>query len=301
MTWTPTGGLASHRTALREEYSRRGLCGTAAFVYEEGSYRLGPSACQVLWILHRAHHAAASAETGWLQARQEMKGDNDRSAWCMSAVGARSYPRHASSASAFINVAEKKTKKKKEDRQISALTALNSLIAILVRAAGSRTAEAVELSDGKVAAYRAEPLNWRCRRSSALELMINNDHRKSTQVCCGGRAGGFNMMWLEDDLLQVSASKIAFDLMMRLRKLTHTNTQTRDRDREWNGAISGLMADVVHLFPRSFPLLSLKLLHVDKKCTIFPCYLSYFSLQNMYRLFRTTTKIQYPIHNMPFL
>lgn len=107
MTWSLTGGLASHRMALSEEYS---LCCTAAFVYEEGTYRLGLCTCQALWILRRANHAAASAETRWLQARQEMNGDNDRSAWCMSAIGACSYPRHASLASAFISVAVKKKK-----------------------------------------------------------------------------------------------------------------------------------------------------------------------------------------------
>lgn len=59
------------------------------------------------WILCHPNHAAASAETGWLQARQEMNGDNDRSAWCMSAIGACSYPHHASWATAFISMAEK--------------------------------------------------------------------------------------------------------------------------------------------------------------------------------------------------
>lgn len=190
MTWSLTGGLASNWTPLCKEYSWCGLRCTDAFVYEEGTYRLGLCVCQVLWILSHANHAAASAETGWLQARQEMNGDNDRSAWCMSAIGACSYPRHASSASAFISVAGKKNKR----RQISALTALNSLIAILLHAAGSRTAEAVELIDGKVAASLERPLNGRRRRTSVLELIINNDHLKWTQVCCGGRAGGFKTM-----------------------------------------------------------------------------------------------------------
>lgn len=87
----------------------------------------------------------------------------------MSTIGVCSYPRHASSASAFISVAEKK-------RQISVLTALNSLIAILVHATGSQTTEAIELIDGKVAASLEKPLNGRRRRTSVLELIIyNND------------------------------------------------------------------------------------------------------------------------------
>lgn len=69
-------------------------------------------------------------------------------------------------------------KNKNKRRQISALTALNSLIAILLHAAGSRTAVAVELIDGKVAASLERPLNGRRRRTSVLELIINNDHLK---------------------------------------------------------------------------------------------------------------------------
>lgn len=68
--------------------------------------------------------------------------------------------------------------KKNKRRQISALTALNSLIAILLHAAGSRTAVAIELIDGKVAASLERPLNGRRRRTSMLELIINNDHLK---------------------------------------------------------------------------------------------------------------------------
>lgn len=45
-----------------------------------------------LLILHCTNHAAAWAETGWLQARQEMKRDNDRSARRMSALAVCLYP-----------------------------------------------------------------------------------------------------------------------------------------------------------------------------------------------------------------
>lgn len=49
----------------------------------------------------------------------------------------------------------------------------------------------------------------------------------------------------------------------------HTPTHTHDRDGERNRPISGLIMDVVCLFPCSLPFISLKLFHVIKKSTIF--------------------------------
>lgn len=64
--------------------------------------------CARMLILHCTNYAAALAETGWLQARQEMKRDNDRSVRRVSALSARSYPHHTRLASALIELTKKR-------------------------------------------------------------------------------------------------------------------------------------------------------------------------------------------------
>lgn len=105
--------------------------------------------------------------------------------------------------------------------------------------------------------------------------------------------------------------KMLFTLKMRVDwgcLIVHTHTCNEWRTKR---ATSQLTMDDVPLHPPLFPLsfhcfpsISLRLNQFTTALPFLPkhnfsCYLFGFLLQNMYRLFRTTTKIQYPIY-IPF-
>lgn len=91
-----------------------------------GCLQILPECTPGLLILHCTNHAAAFTETGWLQARQEMKRDNDRSVCRMSALSACSYPHNARLAPALIDLTDK-------NQSVSPLTALSSLMTIALQ------------------------------------------------------------------------------------------------------------------------------------------------------------------------
>lgn len=144
---------------ISKEYSQRGLRRTAAFIYEEGTYRLGLCVCQVLWILlimrqPQLRQNDCRPDRKWMEI---MTGQPDA---CLPSMRAHilAMPVRLLRSSAW--------QKKKKDRFL--LWQL-SLIAILVHAAGSRTTEAAELIDGKVAASLDRPLAGDvCSRTSVL-------------------------------------------------------------------------------------------------------------------------------------